>query len=81
MGIYKTLAAKVTRRVWSTGRFGRQLDVSSQMIVTPEDDSSSVMTWTLRHAALRRLHEFGVLGPQAEALLGMEPALGDRWPA
>jgi hypothetical protein len=47
--------------------------------ISPIDDPDSVVTWILRRTALRRLEELGVSGPQAEALLVMEPTLGDRW--
>ena len=37
------------------------------------------VTCVLRQPAVRWLHELGVSGQQAEALLDMEPSLGDRW--
>jgi hypothetical protein len=43
------------------------------------DDPAPVRTWLLRQTALRRLDELGVSGPHAEAVLDMEPALGDAW--
>lgn len=48
-------------------------------VISPGDDPAAVLTWALRQAALRRLVELGVVGPRAEALLDMEPGLGDRW--
>jgi len=47
--------------------------------VSPGDDPAAVLTWVLRQAALRRLIELGVVGPRTEALLDLEPGLGDRW--
>jgi hypothetical protein len=47
--------------------------------ISPSDDPDSGVTWILRRTALRRLEELCVSGPQAEALLVMEPSLGDRW--
>jgi hypothetical protein len=46
---------------------------------TSPGDPAAVLTWALWQTALRRLHELGVSGRQAEALLGMEASLGDRW--
>jgi hypothetical protein len=43
------------------------------------DDPAAMRTWVLRRTALRRLHEVGISGQQAGALLDMESALGDCW--
>jgi hypothetical protein len=48
-------------------------------VVSPGDDPADVLTWVLRHAALRRLDESGMDGSRAEGLLELEPGLGDRW--
>jgi hypothetical protein len=45
----------------------------------PGDDLAAMLTSVLRQTALRRLVEFGVVGLQADALLDMEPVLGDAW--
>ncbi len=44
-----------------------------------EDEPAAVLGWVLRHVALGRLHELGVVGPRAEGLLDLEPGLGDAW--
>jgi hypothetical protein len=52
-----------------------------QTIATPREEMPLVLTWVLRHAALRRLTELGLSEEQAECLLDSEPGLGDRWSA
>lgn len=47
--------------------------------VSRGDDVSTLLTWALRQAALRRLVEFGVDGTRAEGLLDEEPGFGDAW--
>ncbi len=48
-------------------------------IVTPGDDLTSLTTWALRQAALRRLVEHGVDAKDAAGLIDREPGLEDRW--
>lgn len=43
------------------------------------EDESGVRTWVLRQVALGRLLEAGVIGAPADALLDLEPDLGDAW--
>lgn len=46
---------------------------------SPEDDLAGVRVRVLRQVALGRLHELGLIGPRAEAMLDLEPGLGDAW--
>ncbi len=50
-----------------------------KLIVPAGEDLDGVVTWTLRHAALRRLGEAGIAEEQARSLLNSEPRLGDLW--
>jgi hypothetical protein len=48
-------------------------------IVPRGEDMDDVVTWVLRLAARRRLAEVGVVDQHVEALIDMEPGLGDAW--
>lgn len=48
-------------------------------IVPRGEDLEAVLNCVLRTAALKRLAEVGVVGQRAEAILDMEPGVGDAW--
>ena len=50
-----------------------------ETIVPRDEELGAVLTWVLRTAAIKRLVEVCEVGQRAEALIDMEPGLGDAW--